>query len=117
MRSKEVRNFEYRPCRFSAGFELEFVSEGKTIFGLAEDISDDGICATLDGKVKVGSFGTVRFPHSSSELELEAQVAYINRGHVGLAFLFATPWEQEMLRVMFESRKGNTIDSRILPFG
>ena len=109
-----VRKFEYRPCRITAGFDLEYVAEGKTLHGLCEDVSNEGIRATLDGSVVVGSFGLVIFGHSTGVLELQAQVAYIDRCHVGLVFLFPTPWERGIITSLIASIQKGTGDSQII---
>jgi hypothetical protein len=105
---ESIRKFEYRPCRITAGFDLEFVAEGKTLHGLCEDVSDDGIRATLNGSVVVGSFGLVIFCHSTGVLELEAQVAYLDGTHVGLVFLFQTPWERGIINHLIASIRSSS---------
>jgi hypothetical protein len=111
-----VRKFEYRPRRITAGFDLEFVAQRKTLHGLCEDVSNEGIRATFDGSVAVGSFGLVVFSHSTGVLELEAQVAYIDRGHVGLVFLFQTPREREIIDSLIASLQSSTGDCLVVPF-
>ena len=111
-----VRKFEYRPCRITASFDLEFVAQGKTLQGLCEDVSHEGIRATLDGSVVVGSFGLVIFSHATGVLEIEAQVAYIDRGHTGLVFLFQTPWERAMIDKLIALIQNTSGNSLILPF-
>jgi hypothetical protein len=111
-----VRKFEYRPCRITAGFDLEFVAQGKTLHGLCEDVSTEGIRVTLDGPVIVGSFGLVTFCHSTGVLELEAQVTYIDRGHVGLVFLFQTPSERSIIDSLIVSIQSSKGDSLVVPF-
>jgi|HubBroStandDraft_1064217.scaffolds.fasta_scaffold496504_1 hypothetical protein len=113
---QSFRRFEYRPCRITAGFDLEFVADGKTLLGICSDVSDEGIRATLDGAVVVGSFGLVVFRHSTGLLELEAQVAYIDERQVGLVFLFQTSWERGMVTSLIASIQNNPDDSLIVPF-
>jgi hypothetical protein len=113
---QSIRRFEYRPCRITAGFDLEFVADGKTLLGLCTDVSDEGIRATLDGSVVVGSFGLVVFRHSAGLLELEAQVTYIDRCQVGLVFLFQTSWERAMITSLIASIQNNPDDSLVVPF-
>ena len=112
-----VRKFEYRPCRVTASFDLEFVAQGKTLHGLCEDVSHEGIRATLDGSVVVGSFGLVIFGHATDLIEIEAQVAYIERSHIGLVFLFHTQWERAMIDKLIASIQDGSGDAPILPFG
>jgi hypothetical protein len=112
-----VRKFEYRPCRITASFDLEFVAQGKTLLGLCEDVSHEGIRATLDGSVVVGSFGLVIFGHAAGALEIEAQVAYVERSHIGLVFLFQTPWERAMIDKLITSIQNDSGDALIMPFG
>ena len=111
-----IRRFEYRPCRITASFDLEFVALGKTFNGLCEDVSYEGIRATLDGSVVVGSFGLVIFSHATGVLELEAQVAYVERGHIGLVFLFQTPWERGTIANLIASFQNESGGSLILPY-
>jgi hypothetical protein len=100
---QSIRSFEYRPCRVTASFDFEFVAGGKTLLGLCTDVSNEGIRATLDGSVVLGSFGLVIFRHSTGLIELEAQVAYVDNRHVGLVFLFRTSWEREMIAGLIAS--------------
>jgi hypothetical protein len=110
------RKFEYRPCRVTAGFDLEFVAQGKTLHGLCEDVSSEGIRATLDGSVIVGSFGLVVFSHSTGVLELEAQVTYIDKCHVGLVFLFQTPSERRIIDSLIDSIQSSKGGSLVVSF-
>jgi len=111
-----VRRFEFRPRRVTAGFDLEFVAEGKCLRGFCEDVSNEGIRARLDGSVVVGSFGLVIFSHSTGVLELEAQVAYLDGHHVGLVFLFQTPWERGVINRLIASIQSSTSGSTIVSF-
>jgi hypothetical protein len=88
-----IRKFEYRPCRISTGFEIDFVVGEDVFHGACRDVSDSGIRATLDDSVTVGGAGRLTLRHPIGILELDAQVAYIEKHHVGLVFLFRTPWE------------------------
>jgi hypothetical protein len=91
-----IRRFEYRPCRIAAGFEIDFVSEGETFRGVCRDVSDAGIRAAFAGSVTVGRCGLLILRHPAGALELQAQVAYIEKEQVGLVFLFKSPWERAM---------------------
>lgn len=90
---RNIRKFEYRPCRIAGGFGVDFVVSGETLHGICTDVSNSGIRATLGGSVAVGDSGLLILLHSKGVLELEAQVAYIEELHVGFEFLFKTPWE------------------------
>ena len=111
-----VRKFEYRPSRTAGGFDFEFIAEGKTISGFCKDLSEEGIRAKLDGPVVVGSFGLVVLRHSGGELELEAQVAYIDKFHVGIVFLFQTAWERTAINNLIASIQDIPGESMIVPF-
>lgn len=88
-----IRKFEYRPCRIVTGFEIDFVVQKDVFHGTCRDVSDAGIRATLDGSVTVGISGRLTLRHPVGVLEVEAQVAYIEKLFVGFVFLFETPWE------------------------
>jgi hypothetical protein len=88
-----IRKFEYRPCRIATGFEVDFVVQEDVFHGVCRDVSDAGIRATFDNSLTVGSSGRLALRHPVGVLELEAQVAYIEKQYVGLVFLFKTPWE------------------------
>jgi hypothetical protein len=66
---------------------------GETLHGICKDVSNSGVRATLNGSVAVGDSGLLILLHSMGVLELEAQVAYIEKLHVGFEFRFKTPWE------------------------
>jgi hypothetical protein len=91
---KSIRNFEYRPCRITTGFDVDFVAGGETLHGLCRDVSNAGIRVKLDGTVAVGDSGLLILRHPTGVLKLEAQVAYIDKCYVGLVFVFKTPWER-----------------------
>jgi hypothetical protein len=91
-----IRKFEYRPCRIAAGFDVDFVVGGETLHGICGDVSNSGVRASLNGSVAIGSCGILILRHPMGVLELEAQVAYLDELHVGLEFLFKTPWECAM---------------------
>lgn len=114
-RDDGVRKFEYRLCRITASFDLEFVAQGKTLNGLCEDVSHDGIRVILDGPVVVGSFGLISFRHPMGTLELEAQVTHINGIHVGIVFIYQTSWEREMIDNLMASLKNNAADALVVP--
>jgi hypothetical protein len=111
-----VRKFEYRPSRTAGGFDLEFIADGKTITGFCKDLSEEGIRATLDGPVVVGSFGLVVFRHSTGTLELEAQVAYIDKLHIGIVFLFQTAWERTAINNLIALIQDIPGESMVVPF-
>jgi len=93
---KSIRKFEYRPCRIAAGFDVDFVVGAETIHGRCRDVSDTGIRAALDVFVSVGSSGLLILRHPTGELEIESRIAYAEKDHVGLIFLFRSSWEREI---------------------
>ncbi len=113
---ESVRRFEYRPCRVTTGFNVEFVSAGETIQGLCRDVSDSGIRAKFEGSVAVGDSGLLILRHPAGVLEIEAQVAYIDRFQVGLEFRFKTSWERELTIEYIALIASQTADSQVVPF-
>lgn len=89
-----VRKFEYRPCRVTTGFDVDFVVGDETFIGLCRDVSDTGIRVKLDGSVVVGDCGLLTLRHPMGTLKVEAQVAYIDNAYVGLVFDFETARER-----------------------
>jgi len=57
------------------------------------DVSDAGILAEFDGPMVVDSSGLLILRHPSGVLKLEARVSHIDKGMVGLVFVFKTPAE------------------------
>lgn len=90
---ESVRKFEFRPCRMKAGFDVTFLAGGETVHGICRDLSGAGVRAEFDGLVATGSSGELILRHPSGVLNLEAQVAYVEKSQVGLVFLFRTPSE------------------------
>jgi len=96
-----IRNFEYRLPRITTGFRVEFKVNGDILRGLCRDFTEAGIRAELDGAVVVGSVGTVILRYASRVLEVEAQVAYLERHQTGLVFLDRTGHDRdEALQLM-----------------
>jgi hypothetical protein len=91
---KNIRKFEYRPCRVTTGFDVDFIVGDETFIGLCRDVSDTGIRVKLDGSVVVGDSGLLTLRHPMGTLKIEAQVAYIDNCYVGLVFDFETPRER-----------------------
>ena len=91
---ENVRSFEYRPSRMKTGFLIEFTAEEKTLHGRCLDISAAGIRAEFEGLVVVGSSGVLILRSPSGVLNLKADVAYAEKGFVGLVFRFRTPSER-----------------------
>jgi hypothetical protein len=91
-----IRKFEYRPCRITTGFEVDFVVNKETFHGICKDVGNSGIRATFDGPVVVGNSGLLILRHPVGMLQLDAQVVYIMKSQVGLEFRFNTPWECSM---------------------
>ena len=98
-----VRSYEYRPSRIEAGFDVDFRSGDKTIYGLCRNVSNTGIRAVLDGPVMIGSSGLLALRHPTGALQLEAQVAYIENGQAGFVFLFHTDWERNVTATFIAS--------------
>lgn len=94
---ESVRKFEFRPCRMKAGFDITFLAGGETLHGVCRDLSGAGVRAEFDGPVTIGSSGELILRHPSGVLDLEAQVAYIERNQVGLVFLFRTSSESALI--------------------
>lgn len=88
-----IRKFEYRHCRITTGFDVDFVANGETFHGICKDVGNSGIRATFDGPLVVGSSGLLILRHPVGALQLDAQVVYIEKRQVGLEFRFNTPWE------------------------
>ena len=111
-----IRKFEYRPSRISTGFSVEFVTAEESIQGLCRDVSDSGVRARLDGSVAVGDTGLLILRHPAGVLEIEAQVAYIDRFQVGLEFRCKTSWERELTIEYIALIASHTPDSQVVPF-
>lgn len=89
-----IRKFEYRPCRVTTGFDVDFIVGNETYIGLCRDVSDTGIRVKLEGSVVVGDTGLLTLRHPMGMLKIDAQVAYIDKCYVGLIFEFETPRER-----------------------
>ena len=113
---ERVRKFEYRPCRIEAGFQVDFVAGAETLHGSCRDVSDAGIRASLDGPVAVGCTGLLILRHPTGVLQVQAQVAYIDRGQVGLVFALQTRSEHEMTKKYIGSIVNPAADSMIVRF-
>lgn len=94
---ESVRKFEFRPCRMKAGFDVTFVAGEETVHGVCRDLGGTGVRAEFDGSVTIGTSGELILRHPSGVLNLEAQVAYIEKSQVGLVFLFKTPSERALI--------------------
>lgn len=98
-----IRRFEYRQPRLSTGFSVEFVLAEQTLQGRCRDVSDAGIRAEFNGPIDVGETGMLILRHPMRVLRVEAEVAYLARGGVGLSFLFGSQ-QQRDLTIQFISQ-------------
>lgn len=93
---KDIRKFEYRPCRIATGFDVDFVTGEETFQGLCRDVSDSGIRVAFDESPPVGASGVLSLRHPNGTLEIEAQVGYVKEREVGFLFVFKTDWQREL---------------------
>jgi PilZ domain len=98
-----MRIFRYRQPRLSAGFNVEFILTGQTFQGRCRDVSDAGIRAEFNGTIDVGETGMLVLRHPMRVLRLEAEVAYLGKGGVGLSFIFDSQ-QQRDLTIQFISQ-------------
>jgi hypothetical protein len=113
---ESVRKFDYRPCRVPTGFDVDFVAGEETFHGLCRDVSDAGIRVKLDGAVAVGDSGKLVLHHPTGVLKLDAQVAYIDHGHVGFEFISETDWERTTINEFMTAIAKHAAASMVVRF-
>jgi hypothetical protein len=111
-----IRKFEYRPCRITTGFDVDFMSGNETLHGTCRNVSNSGICATFYDPVAAGSSGMLILHHPSGVLELEALVVYVEQSVVGFEFLFQSPRESAMTAEYMDSIADQATSSMIVRF-
>jgi hypothetical protein len=109
-----IRNFVYRESRLVTGFPVEFVVAGATFRGICRDVSDAGIRAEFDDPLVVGGSGLLILRPPTGVLELQAQVAYIERRQIGLLFVFETSWERNMTMDFIAAIAGDSGQSPVV---
>lgn len=105
---ENVRRFIYRESRLVTAFQVEFIVARSTLRGVCRNVSDAGIRAEFDDPLIVGGSGLLILRPPSGILELQAQVAYIQRRQVGLLFVFANLWERTMTMMFIASIADDT---------
>jgi hypothetical protein len=111
-----IRKFEYRTCRITTGFDVDFMPGKETLHGTCRNVSNSGICATFYDPVAAGSSGMLILRHPSGVLELEAMVVYVEQNEVGFEFLFQSPRESAMTAEYMNSIADQAASSLIVRF-
>lgn len=93
---ENIRSFQYRPSRITAGFNVDFVTNEETFHGLCRDISETGLRAAFDYALDVGSSGTLTLLHPIGTLTLEAMIGYVDRTEAGFEFVFRSARDHEI---------------------
>jgi hypothetical protein len=111
-----VRKFEYRPCRITTGFDVDFTAGEKTIHGICKNVSNSGIRATFYDPVAAGSSGVLVLRHPIGVLKLEAMIVYVEESQVGFEFLCQTPRECATTSQFMDSIVDQSASSLIIRF-
>lgn len=111
-----IRKFEYRPCRITTGFDVEFMPGKETMHGICKNVSNSGICATFYDPVAAGNSGLLILRHPIGVLELEAMVVYVEQNEVGFEFLFQSPRECAMTAQYMDSIVDQAASSLVIRF-
>lgn len=98
-----IRKFEYRPCRITAGFDVDFMPDKETFHGVCKDVSHTGIRATFYDPLAAGTSGLLTLRHPTGVLELEALIVYVDEAQVGFEFLFQSTRECAMTAEYMDS--------------
>ena len=84
----KVRRYVFRQSRAKVAFPVDFLVGGEIFHGVCRNTSDAGIRAEFDRSLVVGSSGLLVLHRLGAALKLEARVAYMDAGDVGLEFTF-----------------------------
>jgi len=98
-----IRKFEYRPCRITTGFDVDFMPGKETFHGVCKNVSHAGLRATFYDPVSAGNSGLLILRHPIGVLELEALIVYVDESQVGFEFLFQSPRECVMTAEYMDS--------------
>jgi hypothetical protein len=94
--SGSIRKFEYRPCRITTGFDVDFMPTKETFHGICKNVSNSGIRATFYDPLSAGDSGLLILRHPIGILELNATIVYAEETQMGFEFLFPSPRECAM---------------------
>src|SRR5450756_1827866 len=97
-----MRNFEYRRPRMETGLNVDFVTNGRTLYGVCSNIGVSGICAEFDSFPAVGSVGDLIIHHPKCVLRRRAQIAYLDKSLVGISFFPPTASETQATRHLLD---------------
>ncbi|MDQ2926134.1 MAG: PilZ domain-containing protein [Acidobacteriota bacterium] len=90
-----MRPFEYRSPRAVTVFDIEFLTDGATVYGRCKDFSATGIRAQLERTLAVGRTGLLTLRHPARVLKIDARLSHAEGRQVGFTFLFGSTEEQE----------------------
>lgn len=98
-----IREFRYRVPRFPGGFHFVLqVSDPKPrlLDARCTDISADGLAAKVVECLRVGTQVALvlAFPGESNTLRIAGRVSHLQNGEHGIAFIFASPQERELVQ-------------------
>jgi hypothetical protein len=111
-----IRRFEYRHCRITTGFDVDFMTTNETFHGTCKNVSNSGIRATFYDAVATGNSGLLILRHPIGVLELEAVIIYVEGSQVGFEFIFQTPRECAMTVKYMDSIVDQAASSLIVRF-
>jgi len=113
--TSSIRKFEYRPCRITTGFDVDFMHSEETFHGICKNVSSSGIRSTFYD-LAVGNSGLLVLRHPIGVLELEAMIVYVDKRKVGFEFLFRSPRERAMTLEYMDSIVDQAASSLIIRF-
>ena len=101
----ERRRAERIPAHVEVRFE-EVSQAAKALRAYSLNLSAGGLCVRTNRQYEAGATVKLSMTIAGEQLQLEAAVAWVREGAVGLRFLFASPEQRERLERLVSGLSG-----------
>jgi hypothetical protein len=97
-----IHPYAYRNPRVSTDLPVEFVTEEGTLFGSAENVSENGLLVHFGEPVLPRTQGRLRLRVGTCLLELAAEASHLDGFRAGLVFAFASAQERTFVSALLQ---------------
>jgi hypothetical protein len=92
-----MKKFKYRLPRFSVHLPVQFSVQDSVLTGHCTEIGKDGMTVDLNQPPALRTRGMVSVSHLDWTIELKARVAHVEATHAGLAFIYKSESERDVV--------------------
>jgi hypothetical protein len=109
-----MQKFEFRSPRFAVDLPVQFTVAQSILPGRCRNISSEGMRLELRQSLPLGACGTVLLSCQGRPLELNVRVAYSEKTHDGVEFLYRSESERNAVVRLVALLSGSTNRPRLV---